>query len=184
MAKNCLNCGVYLRHHLRGDKRCRPCNDKFRTIPTEKRFWRFVKKSESCWDWTGSKTHGYGQMSHKRGHSPEKAHKLSWKIHKGEIKNGLWVLHKCGNRSCVRPDHLYLGTSLDNSRDTQNMGRQVIGEKVPSHKLTSTDVKRIRDIFSKSNKSKKDRDELSELFKTARSNIDSILRRHTWKHIT
>ena len=48
---------------------------------------------------------------------------MSWQLTHGPIPEGLWVLHRCDNRKCVRPDHLFLGTSLENNRDMYAKGR-------------------------------------------------------------
>jgi len=62
-----------------------------------------------------------------------------WQAVYGPIPKGMWVLHKCDNRKCVRPLHLYLGTAAENSRDVVARGR-----KVPRTKLTADEVKEIR----------------------------------------
>lgn len=88
------------------------------------RFWKRIKKSDQCWEWIGLKIKiGYGSLwwSDKMW----LAHRISWTLHFGEIPNGKFVLHKCDNRACVRPSHLFLGTQLDNVRDCISKGRFV-----------------------------------------------------------
>lgn len=90
--------------------------------PVNERFWRFVVPSEGCWTWAGSLVpSGYGQM--KVDGKPVRAHRLSWEMHFGPIPTGMEVCHHCDNRSCVRPDHLYLGTHSMNMRDMNRKGR-------------------------------------------------------------
>lgn len=63
-------------------------------------------------------THGYCKVS-----GNELAHRYVYRMHKGPIPNGLWVLHKCDNRGCINIDHLFLGTQEDNDKDRDNKGR-------------------------------------------------------------
>jgi len=99
------------------------------------RFWSRVEKIpfHTCWEWTGARaSHGYGifHLSPKMlggTSSYTLAHRASWILKHGVIARGLFVLHKCDNRSCVNPEHLYLGTDADNSRDTRSRGRSKIG---------------------------------------------------------
>src|SRR5262245_20642397 len=95
------------------------------------RFWAKVHKTDTCWLWTGSTHRGYGQLSSPsgRGHAPLRAPRVSWEIHYGPIPEGLWVLHRCDVRGCVRPDHLWLGTRQDNIADMVAKGRSARGER-------------------------------------------------------
>lgn len=73
---------------------------------------RIVEGQNECWIWTGTKSDkGYGKVSGK------KAHRTVYEIEFGVIPDGLHVLHKCDNKSCVNPNHLYLGTESDNRID-------------------------------------------------------------------
>lgn len=84
------------------------------------KFWDKVRITNYCWEWTGY-THpksGYGILNLRFIARDERyTHRISWILKNGKIPNGLHVLHKCDNRICVRPEHLYLGTQTDNNRD-------------------------------------------------------------------
>lgn len=92
--------------------------------PVEERFWRYVQKGDGCWLWIGAKlTTGYGVLNIGRKEGVAAAHRLSWAIHFGVIPPGKFVCHHCDVRACVRPDHLFLGTSQDNVSDMVRKGR-------------------------------------------------------------
>jgi hypothetical protein len=99
--------------------------------PEEKRFWQHVRKTETCWNWTGGRAGGrsraaYGVFrvgSQADGTRPQVyAHRWAWEHFKGPIPDGLQVNHHCDNSLCVNPDHLYLGTQDENMRDFQRRG--------------------------------------------------------------
>lgn len=100
------------------------------------RFWSHVVKSDGCWIWTaGTYKHGgYGLIS--IGDRNHRTHRVAWILANGEIPEGLFVCHHCDNPPCVRPDHLFLGTNLDNMRDSNQKGRLTKGSCRRGHALT------------------------------------------------
>lgn len=126
----------------------------FKHAPAGERFWRHVKKTDSCWVWTGyTNPFGYGEIrvgsTRDGSRRMKQAHRFSWELHYGPIPQDLFILHKCDNPPCVNPDHLFLGTQLDNMRDMIRKDRGAVppsmpGESNPNAKLSAADVFQIR----------------------------------------
>jgi DNA-binding CsgD family transcriptional regulator len=179
----------YYRHHAEElARRAKYRKDRARerevlTDDLQEHFWQKVHKGsvDECWEWQGYVgPNGYGQIGHKRGIMT--AHRVSWLIHHGPIPEGMMVLHKCDNRKCVNPDHLYLGTASDNMRDAYTRGRMPDrkGENASAHKLTEAQVLEIRTLWARGEMSRK---ELAAKFGISPITVGEIIRRITWKHI-
>lgn len=147
-----------------------------------------------CWQWTGSDHAGRGGWILVDG-IQTKASRFSWEIHNGKIVNGLKVLHKCDNPSCVNPNHLFLGTSKDNSQDMASKGRArggVSGERNSSTKhpelrqgerngnsrLTSASVSEIRSMYANGSWTYR---ELALLFGVSEVTVARVVRYRMWK---
>lgn len=91
-------------------------------VPVRFMQYVYMEPMSGCWLWTGSiAQHGYGVFGIK-GHS-QRAHRVSWAMHRGKIPDGLYVCHRCDVPSCVNPAHLFLGTQRDNIHDCIKKGR-------------------------------------------------------------
>jgi len=92
----------------------------------EERFWKKVDVGnlDDCWLWTASVgTDGYGRISvGGRGGKLMSAHRIAYELEHGRVPKGKWVLHKCDNKLCVNPKHLYSGTHTDNMNDFRFRG--------------------------------------------------------------
>lgn len=150
-------------------------NDSF-----ESRFWKKVNKTDTCWLWTASVLeNGYGQITQNEKGEMVKAHRASYFLHHGEIPEGLLVCHTCDVRTCVRPDHLFLGTCADNHRDRNEKDRQAKGETVGNSRITGADVQSIRLQYSQG----ASRKSLALQFSISVPNVHCIVNRITWKHV-
>jgi len=117
-----------------------------------------------CWLWTGKTNNkGYGQLW--MNMSYHLAHRFSYSHYRGQIPDGMCVLHSCDNPRCVNPSHLFPGTKRDNTRDMMKKGRQVFqqqpqklprGERHGCCKCSDEDVRKIRALYATGNRSHRD----------------------------
>lgn len=158
--------------------------------------------NSGCWLWEGSaNAKGYGQVWNEKDRRAVYAHRLSYAASHGEIPAGLLVCHRCDNPPCVNPEHLFLGTTQDNSKDMMQKGRhpvccdpsrlralQVAGGKANGGKhfikdgvsvaavLSADDVRKIRADTRKDHLIAAD-------YGVARGTISSIQARRSWRGI-
>lgn len=170
--------------------------------PIAPRFWARVDRNgplvldTPCWLWTGKKNlFGYGRFG-SRTFTPHvrQAHCVAWELAVGPIPDGLFVLHKCDVRACVRPDHLFTGTHQDNMTDRNTKGRQAKGDRsamrlhpeivrrgedAPLTKLTAPQVLEIRARFAGGERLV----DLGRAFGVNPVTVSAVVRRETWKHL-
>lgn len=118
--------GYCVKHYTRLRRANRlPKLRRTRRTPIAERFWQRVTvgPEDQCWEWQGPFNHyGYGLIGDALG-TPQRAHRVSYEIHKGPIPDGLVVMHSCDNPPCVNPAHLSVGTVADNNWDRARKGR-------------------------------------------------------------
>ncbi len=153
------------------------------------RFWKYIAKSENCWEWQGAidRASGYGHFSYNK-RTRISPHRYSWMLHFGDIPKGLNVLHTCDNRICARPDHLFLGTYADNMRDASQKGRLPRGILNNKHKVTEDQVRELRSLYIPGAKNQStllgpSQGELAIKFGLSQSTVSAILLRKTWRHL-
>jgi hypothetical protein len=143
------------------------------------RFWSKVQENGQCWEWTGSTRVGYGAI--KINGRTWQTHRLVCLMAYGEIPQGQFVCHKCDNRRCVRPDHLFLGTARDNVADMHAKGRfiPVRGERTGSSKLTDDKVREIRTLSGGGLSNRR----IAKKIGVSASTIDYVVNGQTWSHV-
>lgn len=144
---------------------------------TREQFMAKLVRNEAtgCLEWQGLKNRGgYGKTTI-RG-KDWNVHRYVWTLVNGPIPDGLLVCHKCDNPQCAEPEHLFLGTTKDNSEDMVRKGRSLKGERNNKSKLTPDDVRAIR----ASNERQVD---LAARYGVAQNMISKIKLRRFWQHV-
>jgi hypothetical protein len=149
------------------------------TRNTKENFETKFVVTPGCWNWIGFiNKSGYGRLQwHMK---MTLAHRLSYVLYVGPIPDGMFVCHKCDNRKCVNPDHLFIGDHLDNMHDMSLKGRRnpprLHGERHGNSKLTNDIVLAIRADNRLLN-------EMAKAYGVSEGCLSEIRNRKTWTHI-
>jgi hypothetical protein len=168
-----------------------------KTEDISRKFWRNVSIGDGCWEWQGRKySNGYGEITTggRKYRVRALTHRFSYEVFFGEIGSGLMVCHKCDNRACVNPEHLFLGTAKDNMRDASKKGRLLTGDamrraqagKMPygekHHRAKYTEAQALQ-VLSLRNAGLKAK-QVAEKTGYSYSWIYHIYRGDRWKHLS
>lgn len=150
------------------------------------RLARKIVTSDKCWEWTGALSEGYGNFWIGRfgdaNYVQWKGHRYAWTCANGRIPDGLCVLHKCDNRRCMNPEHLFLGTRNDNNQDKIRKGRQKVGvgERHWKARLRYADVKAIRHLYFAERCSQT---AIAMFYGVSQAHVSRICLQESWKPI-
>lgn len=145
---------------------------------------RFLSKVSTgdpreCWEWQGIITvHGYGRMKVRR--KMLAAHRIAFEVFHGPIPDGHHVCHRCDNRRCVNPCHLFAGTAKDNVIDAMKKGRHPHGVTHGHARLRPEEVVAIRRMYAAGGVTMK---QLGAKFGVDKNQIIQIVHRRSWRHV-
>lgn len=163
-----------------GNKRCVNPGHRIRSDDVSGRFWSKVDKTDECWVWaayTSDAGYGFFRLD---GHSIP-AHRYAYEEYYGTVvPSHLFVCHHCDNPPCVRPDHLFLGTTQENTADKVAKGRQSLGEKHGRAKITENDVRVIRRLYKEGGVSQA---KLAARFGITQIQVSHICLHRAWTHV-
>ena len=147
--------------------------------PIESRYWSKVDKTAECWNWTAGRSQGYGNFGLGKG-KVIRSHQMAWTLTYGPIPAGMAICHKCDNRLCCRPDHLFLGTQADNMEDMRAKARASQGSTRPLAKLDDTKVREMREIYAAGGIGFK---KLGQMYGVTAGVAHEAVTGRTWKHV-
>jgi hypothetical protein len=141
--------------------------------PFEKRFWERVNRGRkrACWVWKlGTTPNGYGKV--KRLGKTLLSHRVAFELHYNkQIPDGVEVLHKCDNKPCCNPYHLFLGTQKDNVNDAISKGRMWCPTREKFKKLSDEKICEIRNAYQDGHS----QNDVAERFGVHQSHVSKIV---------
>lgn len=150
------------------------------------RFWSKVSKgdADACWEWTASLDgRGYGQFGIRTGRNV-RAHRFSYVVAFGPIPGDLFVLHRCDNRKCVNPAHLFLGDAGDNIRDCFAKGRARPNPAVGvQNGRALVDAEQVVSMRRRHRSGSVTIGQLMAETRLCRAAVENILSGRSWKHL-
>jgi hypothetical protein len=182
-----LSIGLCVNHYRRNRKYGSPVasaihSGAYRGLSPEARFWKQTLKQDGdgCWNWlTGCDMDGYGAFAGEfDGVLYRRAHRYSYALHFGHPPVGMHVCHKCDNPKCVRPDHLFIGSPLENMTDKMTKGRHVVPFGADHHWAVLTEAQ-ARAILIDA----RPYNQLANEYGVSPATIGDIKSRYSWPHL-
>lgn len=180
----CKTCWMRLKHQGKLPPRLREgvCLGRNDLTP-EQRFELRVNRNcaNGCWEWIGpTSNHGYGGLNVNGRRMV--ASRYSYEKYIGPIPEGLFVCHKCDNPPCVNPDHLFLGTSAENTRDRdrKNRGAHNYGETNGAHRYTAETMLAIKADVESGRATKRS---IAAKFGVCYETVMRVAHGRTWRHL-
>lgn len=135
----------------------------------------WIENPDGCWNCTSHKQGANGYPQLKRFHRAKCLHRHIYEECFGEVPRGMVVRHRCGNRICINPEHLEIGTELENARDKARHGTWVWGERHGHHRLNESSVDFIRQNYRRG-----DYNKLAVMYGVSKWTIFDILAGRSW----
>jgi len=184
-AKACANCGASFSRDPRNTwaywERAKYCSRSCfgaahksaaakRRPPIEDAFARWHDRGDGCWSWRGAlDKDGYGIFSYAK--KTYRAASMALRLDGRPVPKGMHACHHCDNPSCVRPDHLYVGSPTENMADAKARNRLR-----PKTKLSANEVAEIRAAGGTHSV-------IAGAFGVSRSTVSMIKSRRIWAHL-
>lgn len=184
--KKSVALGLCVNHWRRNKKYGSPVAVKshsglMRGLSVQQRFDRQVKKSGGCWLWAAATDkNGYGIFrATVAGVEHKRAHRASWALSTGQVlAAGDIICHKCDNPRCVNPEHLFVGTHLDNMRDKIAKGRARVAVGTATGHAVLTE-EQARSVLA----DPRPYAQIAADYGITASTVGSLKQRKSWKHI-
>lgn len=147
-------------------------------ISISEKLTRHNVSDNGCWIWNSTKDKdGYGVFTHHRN-KQIRAHRASYEFYVGDIPDGAFICHKCDTPACINPNHLFIGTAKENTRDMITKGRKasLCGSDHRLSKLTESNVIEIRKLHTYGLA----HSEIAKCYGVVFQTISSVVRRKTW----
>lgn len=140
---------------------------------------KYSINDKGCFECYSHAPNAFGYPEYHFNNKKTTVHRYIYEECFGYVDKGLFILHSCDNRRCINPEHLRVGTHLENMKDMTARGRQCKGSDSPHAKLTEVDIVEIRSLIEK----KKSDTEIARKFNVSRTTIGYIRRGKTWTHV-
>lgn len=151
-----------------------------------KRFWKRVKVNgeDECWEFNSESRSRYGNYSFvapkRKRFTGIGAHRVSYFLFHKSLPEEAFICHRCDNKKCVNPKHLFLGDKYLNMIDRDNKNRQAKGESITLHKLTESEVVWARKRYAAGGITYT---EIGKTLKVTYNAISRAVNRYSWKHV-